>query len=707
MRTHRWLMWLGAAIAVLLMMVAWKTESRARRIQTPRYSDGFVSGRSSEWKPFGGTWTVRSGVMENSSGERGAKTVTGSPQWKNYAVEADVQLLGPGDAGLIGRVSRAEEGVDAYRGYYVGLRTRDDSMVLGRSGFRFLSFPTTPVPGGVHPLRWYHLTLLVDGCTITGGAHLLPNGPTVTRTEREEHCDEAGEIGLRSYASGGLWRNVRVSPLTPASTLTGGDSPTVGEPVEIPVPMVGSTNQLDSQADRKSRPPVWTAAVSIADLRWVPDTSRPVHIRGTVVATSPALFVQDPSGGVLVREATNSSVLKMGDEVDVSGRMKVKEHTVSLVDAVTTQLWNGSPLPPVSITDAQAASGSFDSQYVEIDGVVTGHRRVSPDQGLLMLTSDHQTFAATIPNEAMNVLGNIDTQSRVRLRGICLVDPQFTTNAYPFVIALHSKSDIQVLAGAPWWTPAHLLMIGVALTLIAFAVYEVRHRIQRSQLRAIVDERERLAHEMHDTLAQSIAGIGFQLSAVKNRIPEEMPQVGQQLEVALQMVRHIHDEARRNIATLRPESMQDLSLSAGIVSNAERMVNGGQIRIQYEVTGVEREIPLRLKDTLFRISYEALANAVQHSEASCISVHVAYAPAAVRIRIADNGIGLGEANTGGGFGIVGMRKRAKSISASFSVGSAEGGGTVVECAAPLQKMRSWIWRLRDIANVRTEELERG
>ena len=187
-----------------------------------------------------------------------------------------------------------------------------------------------------------------------------------------------------------------------------------------------------------------------------------------------------------------------------------------------------------------------------------------------------------------------------------------------------------------------------------------------------------------------------------------MPQVDQQLDVALQMVRHIHDESRRNIATLRPESMQNLTLSAGIVTNAERMVDGGQITIHSEVTGVEREIPLRLKDTLFRMAYEAIANAIQHAHASRISVRVAYAAATVRIQIADNGVGLGSNNSAGGFGIVGMRKRAKSISATFTVSPASGGGTIVECLAPLQKANSWRSRITAIKHpFSQQEVEHG
>lgn len=68
---------------------------------------------------FGGTWEAADGIMRNNSDERGAKLMTGSTDWKNYSVEADIQLLGQyGDAGLILRARNEEEGVDAYNGYF-------------------------------------------------------------------------------------------------------------------------------------------------------------------------------------------------------------------------------------------------------------------------------------------------------------------------------------------------------------------------------------------------------------------------------------------------------------------------------------------------------------------------------------------------------------------------------------------------------------
>ncbi len=83
---------------------------------------------------MGGTWELVNGTMRNESDERGAKLLTGSPYWRDYSIEADVDLLGnSGDAGLIIRSSNEEEGVNSYSGYYAGIRTLDSALVLGRA----------------------------------------------------------------------------------------------------------------------------------------------------------------------------------------------------------------------------------------------------------------------------------------------------------------------------------------------------------------------------------------------------------------------------------------------------------------------------------------------------------------------------------------------------------------------------------------------
>jgi hypothetical protein len=156
--------------------------------------------------------------MRNNSDERGAKLLTGSPQWSDYSVEADVMLLGlGGDAGLVIRSSGEEEGVDAYHGYYAGLRTIDDALAFGRAdyGWTEIIFPLKPRGVTVLASHWYHMKLMAVGCTIAVSVVRIGEDNVTVASVNDPDCIREGRTGLRSYSSGGVWRNVMVLKATP------------------------------------------------------------------------------------------------------------------------------------------------------------------------------------------------------------------------------------------------------------------------------------------------------------------------------------------------------------------------------------------------------------------------------------------------------------------------------------------------------------
>jgi hypothetical protein len=145
-------------LAALGSLLFWRWSSSHSDIRSP-YTAPF--DRRDDWSAFGGTWEAVDGAMRNNSDERGAKLMSGSPYWRNYSVEADVQLLGQyGDAGLILRATNEEEGVDAYNGYFAGLRDLDDSVILGRADFGWREYRSVPVRPRIEAQRWYHLKFL-------------------------------------------------------------------------------------------------------------------------------------------------------------------------------------------------------------------------------------------------------------------------------------------------------------------------------------------------------------------------------------------------------------------------------------------------------------------------------------------------------------------------------------------------------------------
>jgi len=190
-------------------------------------NESFRNNDISNWKAFGGNWTASEEGIKNTSDERGVKLVSGDPAWKDYALDVDVQLLGQsGDAGDVGVIVRSNEegiGKDSYNGYYVGLRKTKNTLLsntlfIGRADHGWLEYQVAKIPGGVRESVWYHLHVVAAGCEITAVASDPSSNRSVMVSIKEVACANSGRIGLRSYSSGGLWKNIQVRSVEPTET---------------------------------------------------------------------------------------------------------------------------------------------------------------------------------------------------------------------------------------------------------------------------------------------------------------------------------------------------------------------------------------------------------------------------------------------------------------------------------------------------------
>jgi signal transduction histidine kinase len=653
--------------------------------------DSFAQGHSDDWEAFGGTWEVADGMMRNDSDERGAKLMTGSRYWRNYSIEADVMLLGAGgDAGLIVRSSDEEQGVDSYTGYYAGLRSGDDNLVLGRAGHGWTEAlrKLNPAQGTVKTLQWYHLKVLVYGCQIAATATIPSKTFATTSVVTDKDCIASGRVGLRSYASGGVWRNVLIRSATEHDLAAMAGRSTAG--VTDAGPQSSGENQGSSGFSAPTpRSDLFTFhsssnTQSTSSLR-LTSFAKPATatVRGSIILTAPILVVQDSTGGVSVPQPV-APLLKVGDQVEVSGEVHLNDFSSSLEHATVRVLWEGTPMPAVTVSASQAATGAFDATFVEVEGRLRS-KKYGPDNTLIFrFDAGSQSFGAIMNRGRGDYLfGKLKTNSLLRLRGVSMADPAYTNNLTPFVLLVRSADDVDVVAGPPWWSAGHLVAAAFALLALALAANFFYSRAEHWRLRAVLDERERLAHEMHDTLAQSFAGIGFQLEAIRSGVPRELPATHQQLDLASDLVRHSHEEARRSIATLRPESLESRDLLTALDLCARRMVEGGSVEVVTTRTSDARNMPLRITDTLYRIGQEAIANAVRHAHPARITISLEYEKSLVLLLVGDDGGGFTPGGDLRGFGVRGMRKRAASISATLKMFSAPGQGTRIQVAAPL------------------------
>jgi signal transduction histidine kinase len=676
-------------------------------IRSPRrglpYHDEFAAGRTQGWTSYSGSWSLVSDAIRNASNDRGAKFVAGSPYWKNYSVEADLQLVaGNGDTGLMIRVSDAERGVDSYNGYYAGLRTADQTLVLGRAEHGWIEFPPVKMPGGVVPDKWYHLKVSAYGCSISASAANKETGATATVTARDPRCFTAGKMGLRSMAAGGVWKNVRADKLSDseATALTAATQPIETTALYPTSQGTSATASASSPIPEESVENTHMAGpvLPIRNLRLL-STSRPsrVMVRGFVIDTDP-LFIQDSSGGVEVG-LRNKVPLRVGDEVEVEGDVYPRGLTTTILNATAHSLGGLVPPPPLSVTADQAATGAYHAMFIEVEGML--QNRIATSGGLLNLElRDGQQVFRALANSAVTeeAFKSLDEKSAVRVRGICFVDAAHTRNQVPFAILVSSADDVKLLAGPPWWSREHLIELAVAMLALGFTIHLLFSRAEAWRLRAVIDERERLAHEIHDTLAQSFAGIGFQLRAILNRVvknstPFDQSMLVEELKRASELVRHSHDEARRSIITLRPDATEAGGLVAALEQIARQMVGRAPVEIKASVEGEARAIPLRILDSLFRIGQEAIANAIQHGHPTRLLIRAVYSSATITLLIEDNGSGFVPKPEVDGFGLTGMRHRAEGIHAILEIETSLAKGTRISVRAPAVLKRAGFLRL--------------
>ena len=206
----------GAALVLLLLAAA----AAAYIVHLPRlglpYRDHFAEGRMPEWKSYGGTWETAGAGVTNDSNEPGGKLLTGHPSVTDMAMSSDVRLTNNfGDAGLIFRVTRPEEGTNAFYGYYAAMRL-PDTLILARMDYGFQPLQQVRIRQGVKPGVWYHMDIQVRGCDLSAEARDA-GGLLLARTAVHDgtECQRAGSFGLRSFAAGGSWRDVRVHALLP------------------------------------------------------------------------------------------------------------------------------------------------------------------------------------------------------------------------------------------------------------------------------------------------------------------------------------------------------------------------------------------------------------------------------------------------------------------------------------------------------------
>ena len=249
-------------------------------------------------------------------------------------------------------------------------------------------------------------------------------------------------------------------------------------------------------------------------------------------------------------------------------------------------------------------------------------------------------------------------------------------------------------------TNADLSLVGALLVgrgvLFLFVGYFITNivKVQRQQQRALVNhastveqlvtsrERNRLARELHDTLAHTLSAMAVQLEGAKSLWDDDPDTARAMVDRSLDGARSGLAEARRAIHALRGSALEELGLARALVKLAEDMTDTTSVRVEATVNDVG-EIEPGVEQVTYRIADEALTNVVRHSGAETAQLRLERLGPHVVLVVSDDGHGFDPNVTGdnGQLGIAGMQERAKLIGGSLDIVSAEGSGTTVRFSA--------------------------
>jgi PAS domain S-box-containing protein len=203
---------------------------------------------------------------------------------------------------------------------------------------------------------------------------------------------------------------------------------------------------------------------------------------------------------------------------------------------------------------------------------------------------------------------------------------------------------------------------------------------KRAEAASILEERNRMAREIHDTLAQAFTGILAQIGAANQVLTDDLEATQAHLDLIKELARTGLTEARRSVVALRPQLLEEGSLQSAL----HRLV--AQIRsatmdttLYYEIEGTVYALPTEVESNLLRMGQEALTNSIRHANADEIRVELVYNRDRFCLRVKDNGqgFGVGSIPSSEGFGLLGMSERAERIGAQLTIRSQPGQGTEI------------------------------
>jgi len=465
----------------------------------------------------------------------------------------------------------------------------------------------------------------------------------------------------------------------------------------------------------------------LARFRHEPVVGHRVCTEGVVVhaVSGRVIHIQDGSRGIRVQSRSDEAY-SPGDRVEVAGFVDRSGGVAGLVNAVARRLASGPPLEPIAVAPAEiletnqragatalmADPGDYEGCLVRFPATLVDIHRTA-NGGLLVLDAAGTLVSATTDETTLAGLRDIRTGSELAVAGIARIQWGFDPAAWPprtveaVTLLVRSPADVAVVRLASWWTPRRLAGL-VAAAAVALAgtmawVILLRRQVRRQaeqlarelrsrqdaelEFAAALRERNRLAANLHDTVLQTVTGIGFQLQACRSEAVGTDGNGVDHSRIAERMVAHAIQQLRGTVWALHELPPPGRSLGEGLRVLAERLGREHATTIGCRDEAGVAVVDDTVASTLLLVAQEALHNALRHAGASTIEVSLGPEnERGIRVVVSDDGRGFETGDlpgpSQGHFGIQGMIDRMQRIGGSLVIESRSGGGTRLTAAVP-------------------------
>ena len=462
---------------------------------------------------------------------------------------------------------------------------------------------------------------------------------------------------------------------------------------------------------------------ALAGFQPQPPGDRMIRTEGVVIHADPGrvFYLQRGAGGVRVKTRSDLPLLP-GDTVEVAGFLDRDGPVAGLAYALVQKRRSGPAPLPVRIrpheilavnlravtSSLMAQPGDYQGCLVQFPAHLVEARPTATGGGLVLRAQDTNVFATAGP-EVFASLHHLRVGSELLVTGIAQLDWELNPSAWPpripaqVRLLLRTPADVQVLHMPSWWTPMRLAIlvaaIGVGLAATLSWVWLLRHELtthktllateMRSrrdaalEFEATLKERNRVAANLHDTLLQTLGGIGYQLDACEASRIQDEADARLHFDVARRMVNHASDELHQSVWAMRTLPLGQESFPDAAQALIARLGEGQRVEINVSTSGSFAGAPDFVVGNLLLIMQEAVTNALRHGRPATIEVTATEEPATqtVTLRVHDDGVGFEPTAAAGiaqgHFGVCGMRERAQRLGGSLRVEAAPGRGTTI------------------------------